>query len=45
MSADAQFAAAVGLLESPERMREILSRPASMPATSPADAKEDKRDE
>jgi len=45
MSADAQFAAAVGLLESPERMREILSRPASMPATSPADAREDKRDE
>jgi carboxyl-terminal processing protease len=45
MSADAQFAAAVALLESPERMREILSRPASMPATSPAAAKEDKRDE
>jgi hypothetical protein len=45
MSADAQFAAAVALLESPERMREILSRPASMPATSPADAREDKRDE
>jgi len=45
MSADAQFAAAVGLLESPERMTEILSRPASRPATAPADAKEDKRDE
>ena len=45
MSADAQFAAAVALLESPERMREILSRPASMPATSPGATKEDKRDE
>lgn len=45
MSADAQFAAAVALLESPERMREILSRPTTRPASSPADAKENKRDE
>jgi len=45
MSADAQFAAAIALLESPRRMREILTRPTSRPATSPATAKEDKRDE
>jgi carboxyl-terminal processing protease len=45
MSADAQFAAAVSLLESPERMREILSRPASRPATSPAATRQDNRDE
>lgn len=36
MSADAQLAAAIRLLESPERMREILSRPAAQPATSKA---------
>ncbi len=45
MSADAQFAAAVALLESPERMREILARPASRPTTAPATAKDDDRDE
>ena len=48
MSADAQLAAAIRLLESHERMREILSRPAGRPATSTGPGStpdEDGRDE
>jgi len=48
MSADAQLARAIRLLESPEQMREILSRPAGHPATSTGPGStpdEDARDE
>jgi len=44
MSADAQLAGAVRLLESPERMREIFSRPAGWPETSTGPASTDNED-